>query len=133
MALFEIKKKEVDKKYSRKVLPPQYLPSSHCPKLYELYDKSKYMALLRNINLADIPDDVKEFLKLGATRHIVFNYAKIADYYAHATPEIQQLMEESAMVIIDINDAIVNGYVRLSNNIKRIMEQSGERTKDDAE
>lgn len=132
MALFDIEKAEVDKKYSLKISPPQYLPSEKAPNLYELYDKSKYVKLLRNINTAnDIPDDVKEFLRLGATRHIVFNYAKIADYYAHATPEVQRLMEESALVIIDVNDAIMNGYVRLSENIGRIMEETGRKANEE--
>ena len=131
MALFEVEKEEVDKKYSLKVSPPQYLPSEKVPEFYEMYNKKKYTELLRNINTADIPDDVKEFLKYGATRHIVFNYAKIADYYAHTTPEIQRLMEESALVIIDIDDAIQNGYVRLSENIERIMKETGRKANEE--
>ena len=135
MALFDAVKplfgddEEIDKKYSLKVSPPQYLPSEKEPELYELCDKSKYIELLRNINTSDVPDEVKEFLRLGATRHIVFNYSKIADYYAHTTPDIQRLMEQSALVIIDIDDAIKNGYVRLSETIKSIMIESGESTK----
>ena len=129
--LFEVKKKEVtvDNKYTKKVNVPQYSPSAICPKLYELLDKGKYKELLDSINKSDVPEDVKEFLKLGATRHIVFNYAKIADYYAHATPDVQRLMEQSALVIIDFDDAIANGYVRFSENLKRIMSESGEATK----
>ena len=34
-------------------------------------------------------------------------------------------MEQSALVIIDIDDAIAGGYVRLSKNIEAIMNQSG--------
>ena len=131
MALFEVEKKEVDKKYSLKVSPPQYLPSEKAPELFELCDKSKYVELMRHINTSDVPDDVKEFLRLGATRHIAFNYAKIADYYAHTTPEIQRLMEESALVIIDVDDAIMNGYVRLSENIERIMKETGRKANEE--
>lgn len=131
MALFEVKKAEIDKKYSLKVSPPQYLPNKEVPKLYEMYNKNKYTELIRNINKADIPEDVKEFLKFGATRHIVFNYSKIADYYAHTTPEIQRLMEESALVIIDINDAIQNGYVKLSKTIDKIMKATGRKANEE--
>lgn len=127
--LFETKRREVDKKYSLKVGVPQYKPSSSCPKLYELIDKTRYNELMRSINTSNVPDDVKEFLKYSATRHIVFNYSKIADYYAHADAETQELMEQSALVIIDIDDAIAGGYVRFSESIKRIMEESGEQTK----
>ncbi len=114
----------VDSKYTNKIQIPQYQPSKICPKLYELCDRTKYLELLQNINKSDVPDDVKEFLKISATRHIVFNYAKIADYYAHANPEVQRLMEQSALVIIDVDDAIVNGYLRLSKNIRRLLEEN---------
>lgn len=124
--LFEVASNLVDSdnRYSTKVSIPQYLPSKINPNLWELCDKTKYNELVRNIAVADIPEDVKEFLMFAATRHIVFNYAKIADYYAHADAEIQRLMEQSALVIIDVNDAIANGYVRLSKNIRKLLENN---------
>ena len=123
--LFSVSKNDdVDKKYSTKVNIPQYLPSKICPKVWELCDKTKYNELVRNIAVSNVPDDVKEFLMFAATRHIVFNYAKIADYYAHADADIQKLMEQSALVIIDVDDAIANGYMRLSKNIKKLLEDN---------
>lgn len=119
--LFKVVSKK-DEKYSTKVDIPQYLPSSVKPKVWELYDKTKYNELVRGIVTTDLPEDVKEFLMFAATRHVVFNYSKIADYYAHADPEIQDLMEKSALVIIDVDDAIAGGYVRLSQNIKKLLE-----------
>lgn len=128
-SLINAKKKDVsvikDDKYTAKINIPQYKPSNICPKIYELTDTTKYRDLMKRINKANVPEDVKEFLKLGATRHIVFNYAKIADYYAHADKEVQKLIEESAMVIIDFDDALANGYVRLSKNIDAIMKETG--------
>ena len=112
-----------DNKYSRVIKIPQYEPSNVKPKLYELCDARKYNDLMRNINVSNVPDDVKEFLRLGATRHLVFNYSKIADYYAHADAETQRLMEQSALVIIDMNDAIANGYVKLSKRMKELIEE----------
>ena len=105
-----------DNKYSRAIKIPQYNPSNVKPK-----------ELLREINLSDVPEDVKEFLKLGATRHIVFNYSKIADYYAYADADIQRLIEQSALVIIDIDDAIANGYVRLSQRMNQLINEEKER------
>lgn len=123
--LFSVSKdSEVDKKYSAKVDIPQYLPSKICPKIWELCDKTKYNELVQSIAVSNIPEDVKEFLMFAATRHIVFNYAKIADYYAHADADVQKLMEHSALVIIDVDDAIANGYMRLSKNIKKLLENS---------
>ena len=60
------------------------------------------------------------FLIRAANRHIVFNYKKIAEYYPHATPEVQKLMERSALVIIDINDAIHYGYVDFVEELNRL-------------
>ena len=115
---------KADKKYSTKVNIPQYLPSKIKPKIWQLCDKTKYNELVRNIATSDISKEEKEFLMFAATRHVVFNYAKIADYYAHASVEMQRLMEESALVIIDVDDAIANGYMRLSKNIKKLLEDS---------
>ena len=128
--LFGVEETEEDKKYTTKVGVPQYLPSAECPRLDSLANLTKYKELLRNINASSVSEEEKEFLRLAATRHIVFTYSKIADYYAHATKEMQELMEQSALVIIDINDAIANGYVKLSKNIKKIMEETGANTKE---
>jgi len=116
----------VDNKYARTLQVPQYLPSQKKPELEVLTTLDKYTELIRNINASNVPDEEKAFLKLAATRHIIFNYAKVADYYAHSNKEMQSLMEQSALVIIDIEDAIANGYVKLSKNIKKLMEESGE-------
>ena len=117
-------KPEVDSNshYTKKIQVPQYLPSDVAPELFELVDKSKYTKLMANISVANIPEEDKEFLRLAATRHLAFNYAKIADYYAHADKPIQELMEQSALVIIDVDDAIANGYVKLSSTMKKIIE-----------
>lgn len=125
--LFNIDIKQ-DTKYTNKISIPQYLPSSEKPLIESLYNKQKYVELVNHINAADIPEEEKYFLKLAATRHIVFNYSKIADYYAHADKTLQKLMEESALVLIDLDDAIANGYVVLSEDIKKIMQNSTRRT-----
>ena len=111
-----------DNKYSRVIKIPQYEPSNVKPKLWELCDKTKYNELIRSIAISDISDDIKEFLMFAATRHIVFNYSKIADYYANSDTKIQKLMEQSALVIIDIDDAIANGYVKLSRRMQELID-----------
>ena len=110
-------------KYSHKVSTPQYLPKNKKPHLQELFSLSKYAELVRNISKSSLSDEEKQFLMFAATRHIVFNYDKIADYYAHSDKEMQQLMEQSALVIIDFNDAILNGYVELTKEIGQIVKR----------
>ena len=115
-----------DNKYSKKIEVPQYLPSREKPNIVQLLDHSKYSKLLANINKSNVSEDEKQFLRMAASRHIIFNYAKIADYYAHASEEMQDLMEQSALVILDINDAIANGYVKLSKDIEKLISNSKE-------
>ena len=116
---------EVDTKYTAKVDIPQYLPKNEKPRISELCDTYKYEKLCMDIKSSKLPEEEKEFLLLAATRHIVFNYSKIADYYAHSNKQTQELMEDSALVILDLNDAIANGYIRLSKNIEKIMRETG--------
>lgn len=118
-----------DTKYSRAIGVPQYEPSEVKPNLGDMYHTEKYRELMANINKSKVSEEEKEFLRLAATRHIVFTYSKIADYYAQASKEMQELMEESALVIIDMDDAIANGYVKLSAKMKQLIEEEKERDK----
>lgn len=129
MALINVEKPKImqeDTKYSRAITIPQYLPSSVMPHVDSLVNYEKYSQLLKHINESGVSEEEKKFLKLAATRHIVFDYARIADYYAHSSGEMQELMEESALVILDIDNAIANGYVELSGRMKELIQESRE-------
>lgn len=116
-----------DQKYSSKIEAPIYEPKNKKPHLLELLDKSKTHRLIKEIDASNLPYEEKMFLIDAARRHNVFNYEKIADYYAHATPEMQNLMERSGLVIIDFEKAIQLGYVKLCNEIrKQYLEEYGE-------
>lgn len=112
-----------DTKYSRAIRVPQYEPKNEKPVLASVYDLTKYSKLMARINKSNVSEEEKKFLKFAASRHIVFNYSKIADYYAHASKEMQELMEESALVILDIDDAIANGYIALSEKMQQLIEE----------
>lgn len=107
--------------YTTKINIPQYQITGAEPALNELYSTEKTDYLTQRIEDADIPDDIKEFLRIAAQRHTQFNYRNIAEYYAHASRTVQELMEESALVIIDIDDAIANGYVKLTSKLQEIL------------
>jgi hypothetical protein len=111
---------EADNPYTATVNIPQYEIVGEQPAVSELFDESKTMDLASEIKAADMPKDVKDFLVKAANRHTVFNYQKIAEFYPHVSPEIQALMERSALVIIDIDDAIREGYVKFAATIKDI-------------
>lgn len=106
-----------DPTYTPKIAAPKYVPTGENPKASELYDETKANALREEIFNSELPRDIKDFLLTAAERHTVFDYAKIAEFYAHASAETQDFMERSALVIIDYDKAIENGFVTLSNEI----------------
>lgn len=109
--------------YTAKINIPQYEIKGLQPNIFELVNQSKYYELKRNIQCSNVSEEEKRFLYMAATRHLQFNYSLIAEYYAHSSKEMQQLMEQSALVIIDFEDAIKNGYTQLLDRFKEIEEK----------
>ena len=123
----EVEDEETNKdrpEYSKKIDTPVYTPKGDKPDLGMLVDPSKTTDLLQKIALSNCTPEEKHFLNLAAHRHNVFHYNLIAEYYCHATPEMQDLMEQSALVVIDFNKAIENGYVVLSERLQKIYADS---------
>jgi hypothetical protein len=103
--------------YTKKIEIPLYEPKGEKPDIKELVDLKKTEELVKKINSSKLPDQEKAFLKLAAQRHLVFDYEKIAEFYAHADKPTQELMEQSALVIIDFEKAIENGFVSLTKEL----------------
>jgi hypothetical protein len=111
-------------KYSKKIKTPIYEITGERPKLSSLVDSTAVNKLLEQIDKAVIPVGVKSFLEVAATRHHKFNYQNIAEYYAHCSPEVQELFEQSALVIIDFDDAIANGFVQMNKRLMKIRDET---------
>ena len=109
---------EEDDIYTKKIEAPIYEPKGIKPKVSELYNEDKGFELLEKIRKSNVSKAEKEFLTIASFRHIVFDYSKIAEYYTQSNKEMQGLMEDSALVVIDFNKAIENGFVQLSSEIK---------------
>lgn len=116
----------LSEKYSHKIEAPVYSPKGEKPELRALLDSSRHDELVASIDVAEIPKDVKWFLKQAATRHLVFDYEAIAEFYCHADAATQSLMEDSALVIIDFAKAMQRGYVKLSQDIQDVLKDSDE-------
>ena len=106
--------------YSQKVDVPTYEPSAIKPNIKDLYNDEKTFDLIDKIKTSKLPQAEKDFLMLTAGRHVVLNFQLIADYYAHSEKQVQELMEESALIIVDIENAIANGWVNLSEKLNEI-------------
>lgn len=113
-----IKEEPEENPYTTAVNVPQYEIKGDIPALYDLYDDAKEKELIEEIEKSSVSQEEKGFLISAAHRHCRYNFANIAEYYAHASEEMQRLMERSALVIIDLNNAIANGYVKLSKTIE---------------
>lgn len=112
-------------RYTDKVDSPIYTPTQEePPPLSALTATTRHDALLADVEAADVPEDVKAFLRQAATRHIVFDYRNVAEYYAHAPAPVQRLMEDSALVIIDFDRAIELGYARLKREMGEMLEEA---------
>lgn len=122
---------EEEKKYSHKVDTPIYTPRQNGggENIYACYDDQKYIRLLNLIDKSNVTVQEKKFLLRAASRFIEFNYESIADYYASASKEMQKLMEKLALVIIDFDKAIEEGFVTLNDKMKRLYEQELEEAK----
>ena len=116
---------EEDETYTRKIVAPTYEPKNKKPELEDLFNTDKADELIHKIKQAKLSEEETLFLSHCALRHTVYDYSKIADFYAHSSKEIQKLMEDSALVIIDFDKAIENGYVKLTKEIALAYKKNG--------
>jgi hypothetical protein len=109
-----------DSPYTDKVEVPPYAKIGDKPDLSQCYDDEYCNKLLSAIDDSDLPENEKHFLRAAAYRHVVFNFQEIANYYAHSEADVQSLMEDSALVIVDLGSAIKNGWTRLSQSLDAV-------------
>lgn len=106
--------------YTSKIKAPVYEIKGTKPKLDELVQPDKFRELIKNIDESVAPEGVKMFLRMAASRHLKFDYAKIAEYYANAPANVQELFEQSGLVIVDFDSAIENGFVQMNKKLMEI-------------
>lgn len=113
------------KKYTKKIERPIYEPNGDRPDISDLYNTEKAEELIREIEVSSVSKEEKEFLRFAACRHAVIDFQNVAEFYCHSSEEFKKLAEKSALVIIDFDAAIENGFVELT---KSIAEAAGEET-----
>lgn len=107
-----------DNWYTQKTDTPIYEPTGEKVEIEDMIKTDKFDELVDKINNTNLPKEVKDFLLKASTRHIQFNYKKIAEYYSNAPKEIQELFEDNALVIIDFDKAIEDWYTLLLNQFR---------------
>jgi hypothetical protein len=109
--------------YTMTIEAPTYEPSDEKPPVSALISLEKTSQLIEKIQASSVSEDEKKFLLLAAERHTVFDFSKIANYYAHSNEEMQALMEDSALVIIDYNKALQDGFVQINKEMVNQFEE----------
>lgn len=108
---------ETENPYTAKITSPTYEITGIKPQINELVDLNKLNELQEKIRKSNVSEEIKEFLLIASYRHAVFHYENIAEFYAHMDKETQELFEDNALIIIDFNKAIEQGYIELSEEI----------------
>lgn len=126
---------DLERRYTERINVPEYVPTAEePPPPYSLCDTTVHdriaMAVEQALSEGTIDEATARFLLLGAKRHLRFDYAAIAEFYAHQPPEVQRLMEESALVIVDFDDAIAHGFVRFDERLAHLREEDRQRQQD---
>ena len=113
---------KTEEKYVRKLASPIYKITGKKPTLRQVYDTTKADELKAEIKKANLPKDITDFLMSAAERHVRFSFTNAAEYYAHASKKVQRLMEDCALVIVDHKKAIEHGYLKLTEEIKDMVD-----------
>ena len=111
--------------YSKKIKIPKFEPDERNVNLEDCVSVTKYIELIGAINGALESNEITEyeakFLKLCATRWIKFDYENVAQYYAtKANEKMQNLLEKSTMVLIDVDKAFENSTTTARNFVDEI-------------
>ena len=118
---------EIDNRagYTLKMGIPQYVPSGKEINIKDLIDVERCERLVKEISQAQRNKEITPveagFLIMGAYRHLKFNYAEIAEYYAsYANEKMQRLMERSCLVLLDVDDALAAEVVNARDFIEEV-------------
>ena len=104
--------------YKKELVVPVYRPYGKEVGIEDLYDDSLVNEYLEEIEKLNCDEEMKKFLRYGAYRHLRFYYGNIAEFYSQLKDKkVRELFEKMALVIIDFNRAIENGYVRLMEDL----------------
>jgi hypothetical protein len=117
IALWEKEEKnKLDEKYSQKIGQVIYEPKETNHQVSDFFEReNKFDEDIEKIE----NEELKEMLYARASFFSTFNFAKIADYYAYqATDEEKKVFEKLALVLLDKDQLIENGFYDLIDNIE---------------
>lgn len=117
---------DVEEKYTDLVKGLIYEPTEGCaPSVLMLADTADADALKEKLSSYDgLTDDERDYLELAAQRFVKFDYEAAADYYASASPQMQEAMEAAKLVIVDTGATVENAAKDFVQRIEGTWETS---------
>lgn len=105
----------LEDRYSAELGKVIYEPGDSNHKVSDLYEMpTRFDDMIEALD----DEELKKMLRIRACWFCKFNFAKIADYYAYqATPEEQRVMEALALVLLDKDQLIENGFADLMGTV----------------
>ena len=88
---------------------PYYTPAEKAPPIEELADTTETDELAEKIANAKMPERLRKVMLMRAAFFTDFDFQKIADYYAYADKDTQELMKRLGLVIIIPKEAYDRG------------------------
>ena len=99
----------LDDRYSQNIGKVDYEPSGKEWKPEQLFYQTDEFS--EDIERLDAPEAIKELLRIRSHWMCQFDFAKIADYYCtQATPDVKRMFERLALVLLDRDQLIENGF-----------------------
>lgn len=112
-------------RYVKKIKIPIFQPKGINVSLNECVDIDKFLEYMEKIDTLKQENKIDEnqykFLKLSATRFIVFNFENIAEYFCNANADMQKIMQELALVLIDYDDALKASIIEAGEFTNKIL------------
>ena len=118
-----------EEKYTTKYTIPPFEPSDADYSLNDCIDVDCYVELVEAVNdslkKGEITSAEAKFLKICASRWIKFHYGKVAQWYAtKASPAMKDLLEKSAMVLLNLDKAVEYGIVKGAGYVDRVLKRN---------
>jgi len=111
--------------YSHKIKLPIFEPSNRNVTLDECVNVDQFVKYMEEIDRYKSENKINEqqykFLKLAASRFIVFNFENIAEYFCHANADMQRIMQNLALVLLDYDDALKTSIIETVDFTNKVL------------
>lgn len=112
--------------YTNTIQLPIYEPKRDKPPTMRMMMNREFAdELIQEIESAEgLTSDERALLTAAAERHVIFQFDELAEFYCHASPTVQALMERSAMIVVDVDSSIENGYIKMVETIAELSSEA---------